>query len=231
MNRRGYLAAVGALGATATAGCIIGQSSSGPEGTVLSEPEDQFGDSSDLQYPAWGQPFPAFELPAIPGDSTIDTGEIDRIILSTAFFSSCPTECAILLNHFAGIQVELSERGLGESVYVLPVTFDPQRDTPERLREHATIVGADLDAGNWYYLRPPDEERAESVVLDQLGVAYDRIDDSNRLDGYDFRHIVVTWLVNPDGIVERAYLGENIDRTRVIEDIEEVAGAYDLDGS
>lgn len=230
MNRRRYLETVGVIGTTATAGCLTGESD--PEGAVtLSEPDDQFSDSEDLAYPAYGEPFPAFELPAIPGDSTIETGKIDRITIATAFFSSCPSECSILLNHLAGVQAELMERGFDDEVYFLAVTFDPQRDDAERLREHADMVGADLTAGNWYYLRPPDASAAERIVTDQLGVAYERVDDSGRTEGYDFTHIVLTWLVNPDKIVERAYLGENLDRNRVIEDVEQVAEEYDLDSS
>ena len=37
---------------------------------------------------------------------------------------------------------------------------------------------------------------------------------------------MVTLLVNPDGIVERAYRGEQIDRDRVTSDLETVAAAF-----
>jgi protein SCO1/2 len=228
MNRRRYLTAVGAAGTAATAGCLTGLFDSGSAGpTTLPAPDDQLADSEDLAYPAYGQEFPAFELPAIPGDNTMNTGKLDRITVSTAFFSSCPAECSILLNHLAGVQGQLADRELDEDPYILPVTFDPQRDDADRLREHATIVGADLDAGNWHYLRPQDKSEAERIVADKLGISYDRVADSQRLEGYDFTHSVVTWLVNPGGIVERAYRGENLDRTRVIDDIEQLDSEYE----
>ncbi|OTF07118.1 SCO family protein, partial [Halorubrum sp. SD612] len=81
-------------------------------------------------------------------------------------------------------------------------------------------------AGNWLYLRPETPERAKAVVEDKLGIGFERTTDSDRLPGYDFTHIVVTMLVNPDGVVERAYRGERVDPERVAADVERVAAAF-----
>lgn len=226
MNRRAYLTAVGAVGTTATAGCLTGLFESEPEGVTLSEPDDQLADSDDLAYPAYGESFPAFELPAVPDETTIDTGTLDSIAVVTTFFASCPAECGILLNQLAGVQAETVERGLDDEAYILPITFDPQRDDADTLRDNAAIAGADLTVGNWFYLRPQDAAAAEAIVTDELGISYERIDDSDRTVGYDFVHPVVTWLVNPGGVVERAYRGENLDRLRVADDIEQLSQEY-----
>jgi len=220
MERRTYLLTLGATATAATAGCLGGVfgSDTGAE-TVLSPPEDQVAESQDLAYPAYGQPFPAFELPDATSDAVIDTGALETPALATAFFASCPAECGILLTHLADIQQETIDRGLTDEISFLPITFDPARDDAAKLRENADRVGADLAAGNWHNLRPEDPEEAESIVTDRLGVAYERTDDSERLEGYDFTHIVVTWLVNREGVVERVYRGEFLDREQVLEDV------------
>jgi len=65
-------------------------------------------------------------------------------------------------------------------------------------------------------------------VEDRLGIGFERTTESDRVRGYDFTHVVVTLLVNPDGVVERARRGgERIDRDRVAGDIEAVAEAFD----
>jgi len=225
MNRRTYLLTVGGGTILATAGCITDQSDSDPESVVLPEPDDQRAESEDLAYPAYGQQFPAFELPDATSDTVIDTGDLDGVAVVTTFFASCPAECGILLNHLAGVQSETINRGLSEEVRFLAITFDPERDDEQFLRENSERVGADLSAGNWHNLRPEDTGKADEIVSGELGVGYERVEDG-RLEDHDFNHFVVTWLVNPDGAVERIYRGEHLDTDRVIDDIESVTEEY-----
>lgn len=227
MERRRYLLSLGTTGLAATAGCVTDLFDADPDGVVLSPPDDQLADSADLAYPAYAEVFPAFELPDATGDAVIDTGNLSGPALATTFFASCPAECGILLNHFAGIQQATIDRGFGDDVLFLPITFDPTRDDEQLLRRNAETVGADLAAGNWHHLRPADEDEAESIVTDQLGIAFERVDDSERTEGYDFSHIVVTWLVNPDGVVERVYRGEFLDDERILDDIETLVDEYE----
>lgn len=226
MERRTYLLTVGTAGVVATAGCLTDIAKSEPSDVVLSEPEGKLADPSDLPYPGYGQSIPQFELPDPINDVVIDTGSLDRTTVMTGFFASCPAECGILMNHLAGIQNQTIEREWTDDVVFLPITFDPERDDAEHLRENADMVGADLDAGNWHYLRPADRDEAKAIVSDQLGLAFERVTDSQRVVGYDFNHAVLTWLVNPDGVVERVYRGEVLDRERVLSDMETVIGEY-----
>lgn len=226
MQRRTYLVTLGTVGTAATAGCLTERFESDPNETVLSAPEYMPADSEDLAYPAHGQTLPEFQLPDPIHDTVVDTGNIDDLTLMTGFFASCPAECGILLNHLAGLQQSTIERGWTDDVVFYPITFDPERDDAEKLRENAQMVGADLDAGNWHYLRPEDTDRAKAVVTDKLGLAFERVGDSQRVVGYDFNHSVLTWLVNPDGIVERVYIGEVLDDEEVLEHTETVLDEY-----
>ena len=236
MKRRTLLAGAGTLASGSLAGCTSRLFGGGPEGVALDPQEDQIADSEDLAYPAYGQPLPSFELPApladgaVDGDAlageTFDSDALDRTALVTGVFTFCPAECSVLLRQWATVQRRVAEAGLTDDVYFLPITFDPERDDAAALRDNAESIGADLDAGNWLYLRPESPERAEEVVEGKLGIGFERTTDSDRLPGYDFTHIVVTLLVNPDGIVERAYRGERVDPERVAGDVEAVASAF-----
>lgn len=236
VNRRSYLGAIGTAGVVATAGCISGVLEDNPDGVVLGPQEDQLADSEDLDYPAYGQEFPAFELGDPVTGTTIDTGELDRTALVTGFFAFCPAECGVLINQLAGVQAMADERGLSEEIVFLPITFDPERDDDEQLKENAETWQVDLDIGNWHYLRPEDEHEAEAIVQDRLGIGYERVDGDEEdtrpgVPDYDFLHIVVTFLVNPDGVVERAYRGEEFgdghNRETVLEDVETVVNAFE----
>ncbi len=225
MKRRVLLGGTAAV-AAGSAGCLGRLFEDGPEGVVLDPQEDQIAESDALSYPAYGQSMPAFSLPDPVEGDTVDTAAIDRTAVYTTFFASCPAECGILLSRLAGIQGLVNERGLDTETVFLPITFDPERDDDKALRENAEVYGVDLNAGNWHYLRPETPDEAKRVVETELGFGFERETESDRLPGYDFAHIVVTLLVNPDGVVERAYRGENLDHNRVADDIETVVTAF-----
>jgi len=226
MRRRALLGGIAAATTGATAGCTSALDG-GPEGVVLDPQADQIADSEDLAYPAYGQSLPPFELRDPIAGITIDSEAVERTAIVTGVFTFCPAECGILLRRLVGVQRRVADAGLTDETLFLPITFDPERDDETALRDNAESIGVDLDAGNWHYLRPGSPERAKAVVADRLGIGFERTTESDRLRGYDFTHIVVTLLVNPDGVVERAYRGETIDRDRVAGDIEAVAEAFD----
>lgn len=71
---------------------------------------------------------------------------IDRPVLLTFFYSRCQNagRCAATVAQLAALQRELGERGLVRSVRLVAVTFEPQFDTPERLRRFALDRGLAL---------------------------------------------------------------------------------------
>ncbi len=227
MRRRGLLGGVGAMATGAVAGCTSRLFDDSPEGVVLEPQEDQMADSEALAYPAYGQELPAFELPDPLTGETIDSTDLDRAALVTGIFTFCPAECGVLLRRFVDVQQRIAETGAADEVAFLPITFDPERDDEAALRDNAESLGVDLEAGNWHYLRPETPEAAQEIVDERLGIGFERTTESERLDGYDFNHVVVTILANPDGVVERAYRGENLDRDRVTGDLETVVNAFD----
>ena len=226
MYRRTVLGGMGAAATGGLAGCTSRLFGTDTDGVVLGPQEDQLADSEDLSYPAYGQPLPAFELAAPLADTTIDSTALDRTAIVTAIFTSCPAECGILLYRLAGVQRRIAEAGMTDAVVFLPISFDPERDDAAAFRANAETLGIDLSAGNWHYLLPETPAEAKTVVEERLGIGFERTTQSDRLEGYDFTHAVVTLLVNPDGVVERAYRGEQIDRDRVTGDLETVVAAF-----
>lgn len=227
MQRRSYLRTAGLFGLASTAGCLARFRENRPENVVLPPQEDQIADSEDLAYPAYGEELPSFSLSDPIGDETIRTDDLDRVAVVTAFFAFCPAECALLLRRLAEVQHRTIDSGLIDDVAFLPITFDPERDDADRLEEHGEMVGVDFDVGNWHYLRPADEAKASEVVEESLGIGFERVDGGERgVEGYDFVHSVVTLLANPDGVVERAYRGDDPDVDRIFDDVETVAEAY-----
>ena len=225
MNRRTLLRSGTLVAAVGTAGCLGSLfGDEGTEHTVLGPQDDQIADSTNLAYPAYGEAIPDFSLPDPFTDERVDTAEIDGCLLVTAFYTFCPAECIPLMSTFAGVQAELLEAGREADATILAISFDPERDTVTRLEEHADTLGIDYMAENWHYLRPEDDHRASEVVDEKLGIAFEPTDS---YAGYDFNHAVLSFLVNPDDYVERAYRGENLPVDGILEDLESVLAAFE----
>jgi len=228
MQRRSVLrraAAAGAAGVVgSTAGCLGGLFDEEPTNVVLDEPEDQLADSEDLGYPAYGQAFPEFTLPEVFADEPFSSADRDRPALYTAFYAFCTAECLLLMGGMANVQSTLADRELLDAVDLVGITFDPSRDTPDALETDAEEAGIRYDHERWHYLRPESDERAEEVIDDKLGIGFEKTDEGG--DVYEFQHITITFLVNPDGVVERAYRGETLDVEGVVSDLETVVDAY-----
>ncbi|KYH26056.1 SCO1/SenC [Halalkalicoccus paucihalophilus] len=229
MDRRTYLGAVAATAGAFSAGCL----GRGTQNTALGKPEDQGADSEDLPYPAFGEEFPESTLPDPLRNRTVTTSDFEgeRVVLMTFIYTRCPDGiCPALTQVLRHAQADAIENGYEGEAAFLATTFDVERDTAEVLREYGEAQGVDYEAENWHFLRPESEERAREVVTDTYGVEYERIDPSelkgdhsgHDMGEYAFDHYPITYLVNREGYVERAYAGVP-ETSRVVEDFSAVA--------
>ena len=230
MDRRTYLRSLGVAGVAATAGCLDGVASllddGSADGAILGPPEV---DLSAASHPSYGDDVPSFSLPDPLLEEEISPERFagERAFLLTFIYTNCHDDsCPMLLSRLVHAQQAAAEEGLEDEVALLAMTFDPERDTADVLREEAEIVGADLETGNWHFLRPESYDEAETVLAEQFGLQLDHhgLDDhdhghddhdhehgnddhehGNDADEYDITHYNLILLVNRDGIVERAY--------------------------
>jgi protein SCO1 len=74
-----------------------------------------------------------------------------KVVALNFIYTSCvlPQFCYRLANHFAVVQKRFSAR-MGRELVLLTITFDPARDTPERLAEYARQWNA--DPATWHFL-------------------------------------------------------------------------------
>jgi protein SCO1/2 len=175
MERRQYLrrvAATGALGAAATAGCASLGGSGGNPNTILPKPELD-AEPEAYPYPQWSQQLPEVTLPAALQDRSVTTTEFDTPLALTFIFTNCMTACPVLTLALQRAQRDAIDGGYADAVNFAEISFDPARDTPEAFREYADERHVDLDAGNWYFLLPESEARAREVVDGEFGVYFE----------------------------------------------------------
>jgi protein SCO1 len=90
-----------------------------------------------------------------------------RVVAVNFIYTSCvlPQFCYRLANHFGVVAERLKSR-MGRELVLLTITFDPSRDTPERLAEYSRQWNA--DPAVWHFLTGDSETIAR--VCHQFGV-------------------------------------------------------------
>ncbi len=92
-----------------------------------------------------------------------------KVVVVNFIYTSCalPQFCYRVANHFGVVQKRFHKQA-GRDLVLLTITFDPARDTPERLAEYASQWKADPDTWRFLTGSAPEVER----VCDLFGVAF-----------------------------------------------------------
>lgn len=144
-------------------------------------------------------------------------------LLITFIYTRCPLPdfCPRVTHNFADINRQLaSSPALYQKVHLLCVSFDPDNDTPERLRAYgASYIGSDADSAfsHWDFAVPA------KPVLDKMAEYFDV--GITRAADQSITHTLSTTLIGADGKVVRFYPGNDWTVSEVLEDVEKTAGA------
>lgn len=87
----------------------------------------------------------------------------DRTIIINTFFSSCTGSCPVMAHSLAAVQEKYADR-VGKDLVLVSITVEPVTDTPRRLKDYATRVGA---KSGWYFLTGSTEQ--VEAALRKLG--------------------------------------------------------------
>jgi len=225
LSRRRALQAGATILGGSLAGCVdvLGGDDAGEGDVVLGEPPNHDSRSAgDLPYPIHGESLPEATVPAPLSDRSVTTTEFvgDRHVMLTFVFTRCSMTCLALTSNLVQVQADAARNDYGDEFAFLETTFDPEYDTPERLAAYGEERGVDLDAGNWYFLRPESPERARTVATDTYGVFFEYVPEADRqMENMAWTHSNLLLLVNADGYVERAYDGEVPTPAAVLDDV------------
>jgi len=109
-------------------------------------------------------------------------------VLVTMFYTSCPHVCPMLVSTIKLTESKLSADERAE-LRVLTISIDPERDTPDNLRE--TLERHSVDAGRWSMVRSqPGDVRTIAGVF---GIKYKQLPDG------EFNHSTRIILLDRDG--------------------------------
>lgn len=121
-----------------------------------------------------------------------------RNVIVTMIYANCNTACPVLVQDVRRVYQALdAERR--ERTDLLVVSFDTERDTPERLQQYAEGVGA--VGSEWHFATASASDVRTLSAL--LGVRYRQ----NPKGGYDHSNVVA--VLNPEGEIVHRHEGLN----------------------
>lgn len=121
-------------------------------------------------------------------------------------FTACAESCPILIEHLAEA-VEVAQEALGEdSFQVVTVGFDPEQDSPARMRAYAR--SHDIDLPNWRFLSGTPE--TIEALIGELG--YLKLSSPR---GFD--HVAQTSIVDPERRIFAHVYGDSFPVPALVE--------------
>jgi protein SCO1/2 len=157
------------------------------------------GAGGDKRLPVIG-PAPPFALISQDG-MPVTLGDLrGKVVAVTFIYTGCPDICPLLTQKMVEVQDELGAQ-FGAKIAFVSITLDPERDTPEVLKDYAQFWGAKLDG--WAFLT--GSPKAVRDVTRDYGVFFAKKEDGS------VDHTQLTSLVDTDGQMRVQYLGARFD--------------------
>ena len=173
--------------------------------------------------PSRGDAVPDFKLINQDGRA-IHLGQFrGKDLLITFIYTRCPLPnfCPLVTHNFALIQKQLTASPSAyPKTHLLCVSFDPDHDTPERLRAYgATYIGSDAKSAfaDWDFAVPEKPTLLEMAKFFNVGI-------TNEADE-TITHTLSTTLIGADGKVVRFYPGNEWTPEQILADVKQTAGA------
>jgi protein SCO1 len=151
------------------------------------------------QLPVIG-PAPSFTLTSQDGALVTLDDLRDKVVAVSFLYTACPDICPLLTQKLVDVQDALGE-DFGRKIIFLSITVDPERDTPEVLKDYAAAWEA--KPAGWVFLT--GSAAAVREVVRRYGVFA-----AKNAEGF-VDHNLVTSLVDPRGMLRVQYLGMRFD--------------------
>jgi protein SCO1/2 len=188
---------------------------------VIAQGKPDYKPAVFYHVPTQGDPVPDFKLRNQDG-RPIHLGQFHgEALVITFIYTRCPSPnfCPWVTRNFASLEKLLAANpALYAKTHLLSVSFDPEHDTPERLRAYgASYIGSSAKNAfsHWEFAAPPKPVLGEMAKFFDLGMT-DNADST-------ITHTLSTTLIGPDGKVVRFYPGNEWTPEQVLADIKQIA--------
>jgi protein SCO1/2 len=190
---------------------------------VVAQAKPDYKPAVSYHAPAKGDAVPDFKMRDQDG-RPIHLGQFrGKALVLTFIYTRCPSPefCPRVTRNFAVLEKMMAANpGLYARSHLLSVSFDPEHDTPERLRAYGvTYMGNDSKNAfaHWELAVP------EKTVLIEMAKFFD-LGMTETADTM-ITHTLSTTLIGPDGKVVRFYPGNEWTPEQVLADMKHITGS------
>jgi protein SCO1 len=145
-------------------------------------------------------PAPEFALTSQEGRELKLTDLRGKVVAVTFIFTRCTDTCPVLTPMMSFVQDRLGS-DFGAKIAFVSITVDPERDTPEVLKEYGEAFGANF--AGWSFLTGSPSAIAE--VVRHYGVFAAKAENGN------VDHTFLTSIIDRRGVLRVQYLGVRFD--------------------
>ena len=153
-------------------------------------------------------PAPEFSLTSQDGGHVTLADFRGKVVAVTFIYTFCTATCPVLTPMMSFVQDQLGPN-FGTKIAFVSISVDPERDTPEVLKEYGQAFGANL--AGWAFLTgTPDAIRD---VTRRYGVF------ASKTANGEVDHTFLTSIVDPSGILRVQYVGVRFDPDELRRDL------------
>jgi protein SCO1/2 len=145
-------------------------------------------------------PAPEFALTSQDGARVTLADFRGKVVAVTFIFTLCTATCPVLTPMMSFVQDQLGS-DFGAKIAFISITVDPERDTPQVLKEYAQAFGANL--AGWSFLT------GAPAAIQEVTHRYGAF--ASKTANGDVEHTFLTSVVDPHGILRVQYLGVRFD--------------------
>jgi protein SCO1 len=188
---------------------------------VVGQGRPDYRPTVSYHVPAPGDRVPNFKLRNQDGREISLAQFRGKDLLVTFIYTRCPLPnfCPRVTRNFAVIHRQLgADSALSTKTHLLCVSFDPENDTPERLRAYgAQYIGSDARGAftGWDFAVPDKQTLDTMAQWFDVGLTHEA--DST------ITHTLSTTLIGADGKVIRFYPGNDWTVDQVLADVKQSA--------
>jgi protein SCO1/2 len=188
---------------------------------VIAQGKPDYKPAVFYHVPAPGDAVPDFKLHNQDGRALHLAEFRGKTLLVTFIYTRCPSPnfCPLVTHNFAVIDRQLATNpALYAKTHLLCVSFDPEHDTPARLRAYgAQYIGSDAKGAfaHWDFAAPSQPELLEMAKFFDVGITQGA-DDT-------ITHTLSTTLIDAHGKVAQFYPGNEWTPDQVVADVKKTA--------
>jgi protein SCO1/2 len=177
---------------------------------IVEPRNDQTATTTREDKASVGQEIPDFTLTNQDGKPVSAKDFRGKTLAITFIYSECPLPeyCILMSKNFSDLaNMVAKDDELKDKIRLLSISFDPTRDTPEKLKSYGLgYLGKDSLAKDfkiWQLARGEDKKIRE--IADFFGLRYE-VDEKDKTQ---FNHSLRTVVVSPEGKVTKVFSGND----------------------